>query len=339
MNVDDSASNTNEFDEIVTLQEQQRNLVYEALYEIVDDNRDLLYDLIDARTLIDKSKNVAKARTNRKPDPNLSKGEQLLDEIINCLVEAEPTFACVERDLIKEQLMLICDDPPPPLDCQMELKLLARDADGLIFKHPEIISALLSFLDIKSMLNFSECSRMTLDAVKLHVNKLTLNIPPISRQITTNLTYWKDVLDFFFRDAAMVVPIDRMTYSPIVSQLKMNKALFPITPDSMRAHTFVSFDCIKHYYIVYCDHEKPLAHTCHASRALDCENRASTKIITLSQFIKEYKMRIKVKDDQIMWATDSEHLNADYACLVFKNVSSSINVYIADSRDHVLLYK
>ncbi|GIX61325.1 F-box protein [Babesia caballi] len=87
----------------------------------------------------------------------------------------------------------------------------------------------------------------------------------------------------------------------------------------MKAHTYVSFDCIKPHYIVYCDHMKPMAHTCAANRAIDCDNKAITKLITLNEFIVEYCRRLEVQDpNSPAWGVPASMVAPAYVALMLK---------------------
>eukprot|EP00371_Babesia_bovis_P003325 XP_001611972.1 hypothetical protein [Babesia bovis T2Bo] len=134
-----------------------------------------------------------------------------------------------------------------------------------------------------------------------------------SGNVKNNLNYWRELVEHFFINLVTTQPISRTNYSPIQTQLRMNKNIFPINDQAMKSHTYVSFDFIKPHYIVYCDNDRPMAHTCKASRALDCDNKAVSKLISLNDFVIEYCKRMVIRDaESPSWGVPASMVTPEY---------------------------
>ncbi|ORM40215.1 uncharacterized protein BXIN_1367 [Babesia sp. Xinjiang] len=218
--------------------------------------------------------------------------------------------------------------------------LFTKDEKDNVFDHHAILSNIFSYLDIKSLLTFAQTSKLSNDAVDTYTRKTAYNLMLHSGPVRNNLNYCelpsetiscnniigRQMVELFFTGLVTLQPISRSNYSPIQTQLRMNKNIFPITEEAMSAHTYVSFDYIKPHYIVYCDHQKPMAHTCAASKALDCDNKAVTKVITLNDFIVEYCRRLVVQDPNSQeWGVPPSMVTAEYVAMMLKVTLGTIS--------------
>ncbi|AFZ81588.1 hypothetical protein BEWA_010020 [Theileria equi strain WA] len=244
-----------------------------------------------------------------------------IEEIIKQITQSQNILYDVGFMELKELLISICVNWRPIPRSPIEIMLLERHYDGTVLKYHEIISNILSYLDTKSIITFSLCSQATLYATTTHINKILYNLPFNKAPISTNIKFWKQAIDFFFNHAVTLVSIDRNKHSSVIKQLNINKSLFPITPEATKSHIYTTFDYLQPHYIVYCNHNIPMSHTSSVSNSLDCNNKASTQLIKLSDFVLEYKQRIQIKDDSLVWGFHSEQITVDYVCLLLKTVS------------------
>ncbi|XP_953381.1 uncharacterized protein TA10205 [Theileria annulata] len=322
--------------------------VFELLWSLLTENRDLLYDLsdivhyakvnniIEQKNTQNKRKKPSNAVNNQVspnavnviPELTLEDYLEVLGEFVEHLRTVEPKLNEVETQEIVEALLKINSEPPEPVPCEFEEVLLELCSDGVTLRNHDKISRILSFLDVDTLLSLSLASKKTFYAVKVHLNKELYHLPFNKDTICTNLIFWIEGIDFFFKSAGTLKPIDRTEYQPILKNFNTVKSMFPVPNDSMSSHVIVTIDCLKPHYIVYCNHSNPMSHTCSSSKyhlansiyiALDWDNNATTKIITCSEFISEYKQRLQVRDDQLVWSFNPNNINSKFLCLLLKH--------------------
>nr|PVC53689.1 hypothetical protein MACL_00003708 [Theileria orientalis] len=294
--------------------------VYEVVWNLLKEDRQLLYDLFEALRSIERQRAERPAKKNEEPRIDTGRLEDLLDRIL----AVEPRLQPLDPESIVESLLKVERNPPDPLPCHFQAMLLDRAPDGVTLRNHDKVSLILSFLDVDSLLSLSLTSKSCHYAVVVHMNKELYHLPFNREPVCTNLNSWKNVIDFFFNSAGRIVPIDRLSYPPLSKQMNAVKSLFPISSDSILSHTYVTFDSIKPHLIVYCDHDKPMSHTCSSSKALDWDNKATTKLISCSEFIMEYMQRLEVRDDQFVWGFGSDSISPKFICFLLKCYLDSI---------------
>lgn len=252
------------------------------------------------------------------------------EEILNQIIVSNAEFKDVGLEEFGEYLTSVCSSWIPIPQSHIEATLLEKSDDGIVLKHHGNISNILSYLDAKSIVAFSLCSHSTLYATMTHINKVLYNLPFNKIPICSNISFWKRAIDFFFNHAVTLSPVDRNDCSSVMKQLNINKSLFPITTEAMKSHVYITLDYIQPHYIVYCNHEIPMSHTSSVSNSLDCDNKANTKSITLSDFISEYKQRIQIKDDSLVWGLHYEQITVDFACLLLKTLLGAIATSLSE---------
>lgn len=300
--------------------EDLKAVVYDIIWNIVVERRALLRNLISAKRFIDYPPPQPKASYKHAQEP-VPDGNELMDSAIDSILDVDEELRNVDKEIIREQVLRICENPP---SSPLQVVLLEKCDDGVTFKHHDVLSTMFSYLDMRSLTAFSEASKLCREAVNAYARKAVYNLPLHRRSICSNLNYWRQTIDFF-TNMVIVRPISRSNYTPIQSQLRMNKSIFPINKEAMKSHIYVSFDYIKPHYIVYCDHMKPMAHTCAASRALDCDNKAVSRLLTLNEFIAEYGKRIEVKDAYSpAWGVPASMVTPAYVCFLFKMTLDTI---------------
>ncbi|EAN32099.1 hypothetical protein TpMuguga_04g00746 [Theileria parva strain Muguga] len=318
---------------------------FELLWSLLTQNRDLLYDLSDLvhyskvnniiqqKNAQNKRKKPSNAVNNQvSPNPVIIVPEltledylEILREFVDHLRTLEPKLNEIETQEIVETLLKINSEPPEPVPCGFEEVILERFSDGVTLRNHDKISRILSFLDVDSLLSLSLASKKTFYAVKVHLNKELYHLPFNKDSICTNLIFWIEGIDFFFKSTGTLKPIDRTEYQPISKHLNTVKSMFPVPNDSMSSQVHVTIDCLQPHYIVYCNHSNPMSHTCSSSNALDWDNNATTKIITCSEFISEYKQRLQVRDDQLVWSFNPNNINPKSLCLLLKHYLETLS--------------
>ncbi|CDR96641.1 hypothetical protein, conserved [Babesia bigemina] len=299
--------------------EELKEVVQNILWDIVDTRRPLLRRLINAKTILEAPPPPPPKQGARKPKVPEVDGHALFEEVVKEILEIDEELGNLDREILDEQLFILCDNPPPVPPSEIQIILFRKNEQVTMFEHHEIMSRLFSFLDVQSLLEFSEASKLCREAVDTYARKAAYNLLLHRGSVCSNLSYWRQVIEFFFTEVVTLQPISRSNYQPIQAQLRMNKNVFPINTQSMKAHTHVSFDFIKPHYIVYCDHQRPMAHTCEASRALDCDRKAVTKVITANEFIVEYCKRLEVQDpDTPAWGVPASMVTPAYVALMLK---------------------
>eukprot|EP00923_Selenidium_pygospionis_P012871 GHVN01022111.1.p1 GENE.GHVN01022111.1~~GHVN01022111.1.p1 ORF type:complete len:148 (+),score=19.24 GHVN01022111.1:172-615(+) len=133
--------------------------------------------------------------------------------------------------------------------------------------------------------------------VEMVVRRRVLALPCCDAGIETNLSYWLKVIRFFFSDSAKTLPLNRLTYRPIVSALRDIHRVFDVQPHSqMVAKCVVTLDRLPPESIQYCARWHPQPHTSHISRQITPApnmKKAVTSFITLPHFLAEYRSRIQ----------------------------------------------
>ncbi|GFE53440.1 hypothetical protein BaOVIS_008440 [Babesia ovis] len=300
-------------------------VIHAILWDILDQRRPLLRRLLHAKKLIDDPPPQPKRSTVSKRTPPAD-GKTLLEDIVKEILTIDQELNNVDREILDAQLFELCSNPPPVPPSPLQLMLLTKSEKTNVFEHHAILSTIFSYLDMKSLLTFSETSKLSHDAVDTYTRKAAYQMMLHSGPVRNNLNYWREMVEQFFTNLVTLQPVSRSNYLPIQTQLRMNRNVFPINDESMKSHTYVSFDYIKPHYIVYCDHEKPMAHTCKASRAIDCDTKAVTKQITLNDFIVEYSKRLEVQDPESpCWGVPPSMITPEYVALMLKVTLGTIS--------------
>ncbi|KAK1445049.1 hypothetical protein BgAZ_109550 [Babesia gibsoni] len=299
-------------------------VIHGILYDIFDQKRPLLRQLIKAKATIDEPPAKPKAGLRRSKIVELT-GEALLKQVVDELFTIDQELSNVDAEILREQLFAIADNPPPVPPSPFLSVIMKDGQNDIRFEHHDIQAVIFSYLDVRNLLKLSQVSQVCKEAVDIYIMKSAYRLPLHSGSLCSNMQYWRQIIEFFFTEMVILKPISRSNYNPIQSQLRLNKTIFPINDESMKSHTYVSFDFIKPHYIVYCDHMKPMSHTCSADKAIDCDNKATSKPITLNEFIVEYCKRLEVKDtSSSTWGVPSTMVTPAYVCMLLKMTLQTI---------------
>ncbi|SIO73709.1 conserved Plasmodium protein, unknown function [Babesia microti strain RI] len=204
---------------------------------------------------------------------------------------------------LKENLHIVQIDNPLCVLHKIYELTRERDLTEKLFKNQSIdiyhegICCILSYLDVHSLISFSLCSKDINKGVKSYLTKSLYDLPFYRLPISSNMNYWLNFIDFFFHQVGDIKPIDRTKYPLTAEMLKSNNQLFPITADGMVTHINITIDHLKPHFIVYCNHTNPQAHACSSELKIEGYSKATTKDISVSDFVTEYSTRLEVKSN------------------------------------------
>ncbi|GAW80018.1 hypothetical protein, conserved [Plasmodium gonderi] len=190
---------------------------------------------------------------------------------------------------------------PPQENCALHKNLFQRNEKNMFVKH-NIISYLLNFVDIKSLMKLKECSKIDNEVVSLYLRKILHTLSFKDDEIKANIHYWRNVVNYFFCKTGTLKPIDRMGYEKVFNAFEKNKSFCVITNDSMDSNVHISLDYFNENFITSCTHQNPLPHTCDLSKEIKAKDRyLKTEHISVIDFVEEYYKRLSVNDDELMW--------------------------------------
>ncbi|KEP64737.1 UNVERIFIED_CONTAM: hypothetical protein HHA_202040 [Hammondia hammondi] len=208
----------------------------------------------------------------------------------------------------------------PKGTCWLADMLLTVDKTTGVFDHHPVISYMFGFFDSISYLRFRECSKLTHRAVEMDLDKRLFHFPLQTRRERTDIGYFYQVVSFFCGAAARLAPLDRKKYLP-PSVLKAAEWMVPVSPDAMQSHVFVSLDRLPHDMISLAESEKPLPHLWRKSHSKpDSLGKAISTEIDLHDFVWEYRQRVSVVRDEIVWQHPVDDLDEDSVCALFQNM-------------------
>ncbi|KFG41079.1 hypothetical protein TGRUB_202040 [Toxoplasma gondii RUB] len=226
----------------------------------------------------------------------------------------------------------------PKGTCWLADMLLTVDKTTGVFDHHSVISYMFGFFDSISYLRFRECSKLTHRAVEMDLDKRLFHFPLQTRRERTDIGYFYQVVSFFCGAAARLAPLDRKKYLP-PSVLKAAEWMVPMSPDAMQSHVFVSLDRLPHDMISLVESEKPLPHLWRRSHSKpDSLGKAISTEIDLHDFVWEYRQRVSVVRDEIVWQHPVDGLDEDSVCALFQNMLRILK-QIAERHNGICLFR
>ncbi|CBZ52493.1 conserved hypothetical protein [Neospora caninum Liverpool] len=208
----------------------------------------------------------------------------------------------------------------PKGTCWLADILLTADKTTGIFDHHQVLTYMFGFFDSTSYLRFRECSKLTHRAVEMDLDKRLYHLPLQTQSALTDIGYFYHAVSFFCRAAARLAPLDRMKYLP-PSVLKAAEWMVPVSRDALRSHVFVSLDRLPHDMISLAEAERPLPHLWRKSHSkVDPLGKAISTEIDLHDFISEYRQRVSVVRDEIVWQHPVDDLDEDSVCALVQHL-------------------
>ncbi|PFH32785.1 hypothetical protein BESB_013970 [Besnoitia besnoiti] len=210
----------------------------------------------------------------------------------------------------------------PKGTCWLADILLPMEKEGDIFSHHRVLSYMFGFFDSTSYVRFRECSKLTYRAVEMDLAKRLYRLPLQAQQERTDIGYFYQIVSFFCRVAARLSPLNRLRYGLTVNALKAAEWMVPVTPDAMRSSLFVSLDRLPHDMISLREAEKPLPHLWKKSQSKgDSIGKATSAEINLADFIWEYRQRVTVNRDEIVWQQPVDELDVGAVCALLQQAT------------------
>ncbi|KAJ1605083.1 hypothetical protein OIY81_3580 [Cryptosporidium canis] len=120
---------------------------------------------------------------------------------------------------------------------------------------------------------------------------------PLTRM---TMDFWFAAIRFFFLEAARVIPLNRVKYTPIVAALKHNYKILPVSVDQMKSHVVVTLDKLLPEHIVFCNHLHPQPHTCDTKFEIKGQSKVFFDEIDIIMFVRQYFMHLEVMDDELI---------------------------------------
>ncbi|OEH79292.1 hypothetical protein cyc_03042 [Cyclospora cayetanensis] len=211
----------------------------------------------------------------------------------------------------------------PPLDCPL-LTVLMRKQDGR-YVHLLLLQWLLQQLSAIDMLHIALTCSTCNEVVNLCLRKTLASLPFQAEAAVSDIEYWFNAIRFFFQAACQVLPLDRLKHhKATMLALKKAKETFIVTADGMQASAFVTLDRLTPDSIAFCDSATPMRHSADARRILDSAAKVSVSEISLGDFVAEYRLRARVKSDELAWTLASTNCDEDLASYLFLALLQSL---------------